>query len=258
VKVERTGDGPRAFVGVHGWAGNVRTFRRLYDFMPADAAFYAMDLPGYGASERPSRLTLEPVLASIAEAIGQAPGDDITLVCNCGGAQFGLETLRVYGLKVRRVALIDPFGYCPWYFRLFTGGTFGRNAYYTTFANPLGRFLTNSALRKRRRPGTDLTAAFVHVDHETVYRYLCLMVSLADSARFRGLCADVDVLHGERTFRAVRRSLAIWREVFPQARIHALRGAGHEPIREATAQLAEILFGVAGHGASSGADGSAP
>ena len=60
MKVERTGDGPRAFVGVHGWAGNSRTFRRLYDYMPGDASFYTMDLPGYGESEPPAETTLEP------------------------------------------------------------------------------------------------------------------------------------------------------------------------------------------------------
>ena len=73
MNVERIGNGPRAFVGVHGWAGNSRTFRRLYDYMPADASFFAMDLPGYGDSVAPAELTLEPVLECIANAIRQAP-----------------------------------------------------------------------------------------------------------------------------------------------------------------------------------------
>ncbi len=258
MNVERIGNGPRAFVGVHGWAGNSRTFRRLYDYMPADASFFAMDLPGYGDSVAPAELTLEPVLECIANAIRQAPSGDITLVGNCGGAQLGLETLRVYGLNVPRVLLIDPFAYCPWYFRLFTWGTFGRNAYYTTFANPLGRFITNNALRKRRRPETNLTSAFVKVDHAVAHRYLCLMLTLADSRRFKSLQVDVDIVHGDRTFAAVRRSLDIWREVFPGVRIHELQGAGHEPIREATAQLAGILFQTPGNGRTPASAEAAP
>lgn len=242
MNVERTGSGPRAFAGVHGWAGNIRTFRRLYAFMPADASFYAMDLPGYGDTKAPAELTLERVLESIAAMVNQIPSGDVTLVCNCGGAQFGLEAIRVHGLKVRRLALIDPFAYCPWYFHLFTWGRFGRNAYYSTFANPLGRFITNNAMWRRRRPETNLTSAFVSVDHSVAHRYLSLMVSLADTERFRGLPVEIDILHGDRTFAAVRRSLAIWRHVFPGARVHELQGAGHEPIREATGQLAGILF----------------
>ncbi len=242
MKVERTGDGSRAFVGVHGWAGNSRTFRRLCAYMPPDASFYATDLPGYGETPPPKDWSLDRVLEHIAEMVREVVSDDITLVCNCGGAQFGLETLRVHGLPVRRVVLIDPFAYCPWYFRVFTLGTFGRNAYYTTFGNPLGRFFTNNALRRRRRKETNLTAAFTRVNHEVAHRYLCFMVSLEDTFRFRGLDVAIDIAHGDRTFKAVRSSLAIWREVFPDVRICELEGAGHEPIREATEQLAKIIF----------------
>ena len=206
--------GPRAFVACTGGPANSRNSRRLYDYM----LLMLRSLPWTfrATAIRCARgLTLEPVLECIAKAIRQAPSVDITLVGNCGGAQLGLETLRVYGLNVPRVLLIDPFAYCPWYFRLFTWGTFGRKEYYTTFANPLGRFITNNALRKRRRPETNLTSAFVKVDHAVAHRYLCLMLTLADSRRFKSLQVDVDIVHGDRTSRRFGGRSNICAEVFP-------------------------------------------
>lgn len=240
--VKRTGEGPRAFFAVHGWAGNHRTFRRLTAGLPEDVSFFAVDLPGYGDSPPPTEWTMDRIVEDLAATARGHVDGPMTLMGNCAGALVALEMALVSDLPVERLILIDPFGYIPWYFDIFTWGEFGRRAYYSTFANPTGRWVTNNVLRRKRQAGTNLTTGFRQVDHETVHRYLALLCSLGTAERYRGLDVPADVVYGQRTFAAVKKSLKLWDDVLPRVRFYELEGAGHEPIREATAQLARIAF----------------
>ena len=114
----------------------------------------------------------------------------------------------------------------------------------TTFANPIGRWITNASLRHRRTEETDLTKSFEEVNHQTVYEYLQLLGKLGSAEQFRGLTQPIDLLYGENTFQSVKDSVNIWKKIFPQANSYELHGAGHLPIEEATEQLANILFGI--------------
>ncbi len=53
----------------------------------------------------------------------------------------------------------------------------------------------------------------------------------------------------------MKRSLALWREVLPRALVRELSGAGHLPLEEATAEVAEVIFGTAAVAASARAAG---
>lgn len=250
MRLDQYGAGPRTFLGLHGWAGNRRTFRRLLAYLPADATFYTGDLPGYGDAPRTSRIDLDAVMSDVLDAMRQVSDPNLTLVGHCGGAWLALEALRLSTGLARGAVLIEPFGYAPLYFRIFTWGDFGRYAYLTTFANPLGRIVTNGALARKRTGAANLTSAFRAVDHETALDYIRLYCAMRPAERFPGLADPVDVVYGERTFAAVRRSIPIWRSTLPNVRCTELQGAGHEPIREATEQLAAVVFGAASDAAS--------
>ena len=240
--IDRYGDGNRIFFGVHGWAGNAHTFRRLYTHMPSDCSFFAPDLPGYGRSPRPESLTVPAVAEALAEGIRGTGFENITLIGNCGGSQFALEAALLCGERIGRVVLIDPFADLPWYFGVFLKGDFGRRAYYTTFANPIGRWITNGALSRKRSRENNLTEAFYRVDHATVHEYLSLLATCRPQTRYKEVKARVDIVYGERTFKAVHAGLDTWRAVYPHAGFFELASAGHEPIKEATEALAEVLF----------------
>ena len=241
--VERHGRGPRVYFALHGWGGDRRTFAPLAPFVPEDASLYAADLPGCGDSPRPNAWAVGCVVEEIVWAVRATGAARVTLVGNCGGAVFALLAARELCERVERVSMIDPFAYLPRYFKLFNAGEFGRHAYDATFANPLGRWLTNQTLRGRRAGASDLTASFAGADHEAARRYLALYDEIGGVEIFRGLRTPVEVAYGERTFGAVKRSLALWREVLPHARVRELKGAGHQPFMEAPAQLAEVIFG---------------
>lgn len=255
--VERWGGGREAYFALHGWGGDRRTFAPLAPFVPKGASLYAADLPGRGDSPAPREWTIEAVVAEVVEAVGEVEAASTTLVGNCGGAVFALLAAQRLGARVGRVVMVDPFAYLPRYFRLFLAGEFGRHAYAATFANPLGRWLTNQSLRGRRAAAGDLTASFAEADHEVERRYLALYEEVGGVGRFRGFGARVDILHGAKTFGAVRRSLPLWLEVLPRARVHELEGAGHQSIAEAAEAAARAIFDL-GEAEAAGARAAAP
>ena len=241
--VERYGAGDEVYFGLHGWGGDRRTFAPLAAHVPRRASFYSADLPGCGRSAAPREWSVGAVVEEVVEAVGASGARGLTLVGNCGGAAFALLAARRTGGVVGRVVLIDPFAYLPRYFRLFASEGFGRRAYDATFANPFGRWITNRSLRGRRAGASDLTASFAEADHEVARRYLALFDAVGGVEQFRGLDVPIEIAYGEKTFGAVKRSLALWRGVLPQASVHELKGAGHLPIAEATAGVARIVFG---------------
>ena len=239
--IKRYGFGPRLFLGLHGWSGDHRTFAPLIRDLPAHVSFYAVDLPGCGLSEPPSQWTLDDVADRIAEASGQLPGP-FTLVGHCSGALLGILLAQRIPSRVKRMLLIDIFASMPWYFRVFLVPGLGPLAYYSTFANPVGRWIANASLRKHRTSETTLTGGFALTRHSVTYKYLKLFEHFPAPIKFNDLTMPIDIVYGERTFVAVRQSVATWRKVWPQAKACCLKDAGHLPILEATQDMREILF----------------
>ena len=243
--VKRYGSGAQTYFGLHGWSGDHSTFAPLAAYLPPGASLYSADLPGCGQSPAPRNLTLDSITREIVEAIDRAtpPGGRTTLVGNCSGAILGLLAAQHVRPKLERLVLIDPFAYWPWYFRVFVAKSFGRYAYRTTFANSFGRWLTNQSLRGHRAAESDLTNSFGHINHDIAQRYLALLSEVEGIGRFAALQrVPIDIVYGERTFGAVKKSVAMWQGIWPQARASVLKGAGHLPILEATEAMSRIVF----------------
>jgi len=240
--VEKYGSGERAYFGLHGWGGDHRTFAPLAERLPKGVAFYAADLPGYGRSCAPREWSLACIAEEVACAISSVAASKVTLVGNCSGAILGLLAAKRLRGRIDRFVLIDPFAFMPWYFKIFVATSFGRIAYYSTFANPIGRWLTNLSLKKRRTSATNLTHSFSAIDHEVSYRYLQLLSEIDGVDRFSDVGEPVEIVYGERTFAAIKQSNEQWKGIWPEARFTELQGAGHLPIIEATKQLSEIVF----------------
>ncbi len=118
----------------------------------------------------------------------------------------------------------------------------GKWVYNAVFTNPIGRWVTNLGFKKKRTSKTDLTRSFAFVDHFVTHNYLKIDGGQKNPMRLAHLTIPVDSIYGENTFGAVRISQKIWQEVWPHARTLELKGAGHLPIQEATADLAGIVF----------------
>ncbi len=169
--------------------------------------------------------------------------EPVTLLGYCGGGNLAMMAAQRVPDRVARLVLIDPFAYMPLYFKIFTWGEFGRRAYFSTFANPVGRHFTNAVLRKKRTGHSSLTRSFENVDHDFILDVLRAFRRVPHWETFSDLAIPIDLVCGERSFTAVKKSVVIWQSVWPQAREHALAGAGHSPLVEATVQVASVAFG---------------
>ena len=243
--IQRFGGGADTFFCLHGWGGSHLTYAPLAPLVPSSVSMYAADLPGYGRSPAPATWSAEAIGDEVAESIARLRGRRVTLVGNCSGAVFGLLAAERRPDLIARIVMVDAFAFLPWYFKVFVRPGVGPIAYRSTFANPVGRWLTNASLRKRRAADTHLTNSFRGIDHEVSLRYLEALDAIDGISRFRAVSAPVDIVHGERTFAAVKTSVAQWQTLWPHARRFELAGAGHLPIEEATGALASILFGPA-------------
>lgn len=244
--VERYGQGPNPLLALHGWSGDHRSFEPLLPFLPSSVTLYAPDLPGCGMSPPPREWKLACLVAELAELASSLPRP-FTLLGNCSGAILGLCLARSFSdagrqEAIARLVLIDPFAYWPWYFRVFASPRLGPRAYWFTFRNPAGRRLVNLALIARRNRGTDMTAGFRACPEEAALAYLRMLEEIRDVSEFAGLKAPVQILHGERTFRAVRRSLPVFARLWPGVEIREISGAGHLPLKEAPLAVAASIF----------------
>ena len=241
--VKQYGRGPRAFFCLHGWSGDHRTFEPLVPLMSSDARLYCADLPGCGSSPLPRQWDLQTVTDEVVCAIMDTREREIAIVGNCIGALIGLRAALMAPRLIQRLVLIDAFAEWPWYFKVFTAPGWGRYAYMTTFANPLGRWMTNQALVSRRSADSDLTRGFAEARHDVAWNYLRILREIRSPAEFQSIGAPVDIVFGAKSFRAIRESAAVWKAMWPDAGVHELRGAGHLAIREAASPLAGIVFG---------------
>jgi pimeloyl-ACP methyl ester carboxylesterase len=239
--IERHGSGSRVFFGVHGWSGDHHTFDPLVPYVPDEVTLLACDLPGIGRSTPLPELTMQTVAGEIAQAIYRI-GRPVTLVGNCSGANIALFVAQMIPERIERLITIDVFAFWPWYFRVFVNRWIGRYAYFSTFANPLGRWATNLSLRSKRQETSTLTGGFRRVDHHLTYRYLTLLRDSGSIAQFRSLTTPCDLIYGEKSFAAARESALQLAAVWPGARTFCLPGAGHLPIVEAAPALARIIF----------------
>lgn len=236
------GSGDQLVVALHGWTGDHRHFEPLSQHLPAGSRLVAFDLPGFGASDAPPAWDMESVGRHIAPEIDALPGDELTLLTNCSGAYAALKAVPHLRRAPSRLVLVDAFGYAPKYFKIFTNPRWGHHAYRTTFANPVGRGITNAVLARKKRSEGGITDTFREVNHENTLAWLRSCVALGDCRQFANVQLPTTLAFGENTFSAVRKSLPMWREIWPHVRELELKGAGHLGVVEAAVQLASVVF----------------
>lgn len=247
---EKYGSGENVFVGFHGWSGDHRTFHPILKYLPDNITFYSADLPGIGKSPAPKEWTIQHLVIEISQGLTSLKAPSVSIIGSCSGgllALFVAKYLLESGMNtiIKRLVLIDPYAFFPWYFSVFVSpkmGKIGWYAYYTTFANPIGRWMTNLSLSNHRNEGVDLTESFSDVDHRTTYKYLQLLFEGGESEQFRQITIPVDIVYGENTFKAVFESVRQWKTILPIVTCHQLNKAGHLPIIETPKELIAVML----------------
>jgi len=238
------GDGKRLFLAFHGWAGDHREFSAIAARLPADACWVSIDLPGYGDTPAPAAWDMPSITRQLERDLNDLfeKYDDITLVGFCSGVIFGVELARLRPEIFKRIVMIDPFTFLPWYFRIFTLGEFGRRAYASTFMSATGRRITDRILSSMQTSDADFTAAFKDADHELIQNYLRLFSRLDGPSVFSAFDIKVDIALGAKTFGAVKRSVKQIKQQWPDAPVHELLRTGHLPLVKGAPALRKIVF----------------
>lgn len=240
--VEDLQDGP-LIIGLHGWGGSHHTFDPLREHLPPERAFAACDWPGYGQSAAPPNFTLDTIIEPVAEWLVELrhrhPGPFIA-VGSCSGALFAIELLRRHPGALDHLVMVEPFAFNPWYLKLFLIPGFGRLAYTSTFANPLGRWLTNRSLKSQNSDSPDMTTV-AHTPTRTTLGYLRELDRMGNARRFASVQTPLSLVHGQTTFGSLIRGIPMWQELFPDASLDVVEGAGHLPLSEKPALLARVV-----------------
>lgn len=239
----RYGHGKQIVVGLHGWSGDHHSFEPLLAHLPEHVSFYTFDLPGCGDSPRPKRWSMETLSDMLVRQWDALGWEEVTVLGHCSGALLGLHAAQKLGPKrIKRFVMIDAFAYFPWYFQLFLLPGLRWLFYFTAFANPLGRFLTNLSLKDKRTEDSSLTSGFEGVSPIVSLAYLKALREIPGAKSLFSPLNVTEIVYGEKTFDAVRKGAEMWQELWPEAKLHILKGAGHLPIHESTEQLAELAF----------------
>lgn len=239
------GTGDEIMVGLHGWSGDHRSFEPLLPWLPQQVRLLSFDQPGFGQSPPPPEWSIRAIAEPIAQVLERRGVEGLTVIGSCSGAVVGMELSMMLGPRVKRLVMIDPFMTAPWFFRLFCWGWFGRLCYLSTFANPIGRWVTNRSLADRRTEETSLTEHFREADHDRALGYLRVMCDPGLHRRgYERLDAIGEFVVGGRSFASARRSVDWWRETcWPSASVVTIERAGHMPVHEAADEVADIVFG---------------
>lgn len=104
-----TGDAEHAVVLLHGFADNFATWDRVVPRLAVDHRVIAIDLPGFGASDRPWTRPLLSGYVEVVREVLDAEGirGPVSLVGNSMGAVVSLLFAARYRERADRVVLID-------------------------------------------------------------------------------------------------------------------------------------------------------
>jgi pimeloyl-ACP methyl ester carboxylesterase len=96
-------------------AGSVAEMAPLYTYFQKSRPVYALDLPGFGLSERSDRvysprLMTDAVLAALTEIQGRHAGAAVDVVALSLSGEYVVRAQREAPQKVRRIALVSPTG----------------------------------------------------------------------------------------------------------------------------------------------------
>ncbi len=250
VNVERYGEGPRIYMGFHGFGGeHKKSFSRLFEYMPDDVSFYGVDLPGLGGSGEPVTWSYEHVSDLLAREVDRvSEGEPVTLVGSCSGSYHALEMAMRRPELAGRIAIVEPFAYFPWFFNAFMNPMFGRPLYNLVFASKFGQKVTQMGLQRQGIANDyDVMGAYSKEAAHNAYRYLEFYRECEERGTdvFKIIDTEVLLVHGNDTFADVIKSVDIWASLWDEVEIVALSDVGHQVTQEAPERLAAVLFGNA-------------
>jgi len=110
---EYTLNGKPPILLIHGLVASVYTFRRMMPLLEEHFTVVAIDLPGFGRSEKSNRFinSYENFAKLIAACIDYFNLKEVYLAGHSMGGQISLYTARLFPNKVKKLILLNASGY---------------------------------------------------------------------------------------------------------------------------------------------------
>ena len=245
-------DGPPVVL-VHGLGQNgARDWSRLIPALADGYAVYALDLPGFGQSDKGNRLYSPASFArAIENVIGPRVGGRFTLIGHSMGGAVSLAYAAAYPERIQRLILVDMAGvlqravYAEFLSRVgtqaATGGYVEDAPWFTSYLHraltraesvPLssGPLLGSAAVRQQFFRGEpNAIAAYTLVGHDF-------------SRALRSVAAPTLLIWGSEDKVAPLRTGQMAAATMPNARLTILQGAGHAPMLQMPERFNPIVL----------------
>jgi pimeloyl-ACP methyl ester carboxylesterase len=231
----------RAVVLIHGLGqSGARDWRKLIPALAQGYAVYALDLPGFGQSDKGNRLySPANFAAAIENVIGRRVESPFVLVGHSMGGAVSLAYAAAYPQRVERLVLVDVAGvlhravYAEFLSRLGThaasGGKTDDAPWFTAFLHTMltraesipvstEPLLGSAAVRQQMfRGDPNAIAAYTLVGHDF-------------SRALRSIAVPTLLIWGSEDKVAPLRTGQMAAATIPNARLAVLQGAGHAPM----------------------------
>jgi pimeloyl-ACP methyl ester carboxylesterase len=253
VRFVRAGAGS-AVVLIHGFGSSIYTWQNVIPALAVRHDVTALDLPGFGESDRPADLSLEHLPRAVIGLMDRLGIERAALVGNSMGGATAAIVAATAPLRVSRLVLIDAAG-----FNMDPEAMPGMVRLMTSWAAPLLGLLPG----KRLVVEQSLRQVFhddALVTEERVSEYLAPAQRAGTFAAMRSLGASLDAAHSRvaETLAAIQApTLVIWGDddrwipladadrfvaAIPGARKVVIPACGHVPQEEKPAEVVRLLL----------------
>ncbi len=112
VRSVRDGEGPLTLLLLHGFGESLTTWRALFDPLATSYRVLAIDLPGFGGSEKPeAAYTLDAMTGRLASLIDRETEGPLVVVGHSMGGLLAASLALTRPDRVQALVLIAPAGY---------------------------------------------------------------------------------------------------------------------------------------------------
>jgi pimeloyl-ACP methyl ester carboxylesterase len=111
---------------LHGWGANIDTMLPIFNHLKDRFKVYAVDLPGFGQSDKPKEVWGNFEYADIIKKfIGKMEMDNVILIGHSHGGRISIILANRYPELIKKMVLIDSAGLIPkrslkYYFKVYT------------------------------------------------------------------------------------------------------------------------------------------
>ncbi|MDO4283467.1 MAG: alpha/beta hydrolase [Clostridia bacterium] len=215
----------REIILLHGWGANIKTFGPVYQYLSCHNKVYAIDMPGFGKSDEPSKdYHVIDYAKVILEFMNQLKIKNPVLVGHSFGGRVIMKLVGELGFTPKSIILVDSAGIKPkrkpsYYFRVYSY-KFAKNTVKLLFKKEKAEKIISDMRKKKgstdyRNASDTMKSVFINVVNEDL-RYTLPNIK-----------SPTLIIWGENDLETPLKDAKIMERLIPDSGLVILKGAGH-------------------------------